>query len=543
MKAWRIALWGLVLAQGLKAEDMVTLPWAEFRGLYRERIEREIREALPEEEAEPAHVLEIAQFDLSVEDDFLKGRAEYGGRVLSGAPFVPLFDVSMRVEGIVEAEGCSLSRQETCFGVVAETGATFRVVLDVLIPVKLDGGVNTCDLPVPDALQQQLRLELPDNVRLLQSPGIRDASGTYHLAAHGRLALRWARDAAPGEASPPEVDAVTRIGLEGKRWTLTTYCLPRGLILSPIEIVLPPTARLHATSLGPDQVRQQDPSRYIVDLRASDARPFTLEYTLEASPNEERATFEPLAIEGNAGEDRYLVVEQPGEAELQLDDEAYDIPPRTVRTPERLSELANLPDRCLLLGEEDPVVLRVTRYAAVATPAAVLDTVEFYTSFEENGGALSVLALDVPPSVGPRLFVERIPGANVWGLTVNGEKQEVRAGADGSWVVSLDANRISRVELTFLVRAPALGLQGRIEAVLPGTGLPARRLLVGLGIPERVELLSIEGPVTPVAAEEFATAPALPGGEPHYFSAAYYEGNGMALSAYYKEPAREATAR
>ena len=71
---------------------------------------------------------------------------------------------------------------------------------------------------------------------------------------------------------------------------------------------------------------------------------------------------------------------------------------------------------------------------------------------------------------------------------------------------------------------------------MPGVGLPAKRVSLGIGLPERVELLSIEGPVTP-AARPSSGPPEAFDGTPYYFSRSYYEGTGMQLSAYYKEPA------
>ena len=543
MKRLWIGLGGLLAAQGVLGEDTVTVPWAEFSGLYRERIEREVREDLGQEDAGSEYVLTCAEFDLRLDGDCLRGQAQFEGRAVTGEPFAPLLDGSVLVAGIGPVEGGAIVRREGRAGILAEAGGSFRAVLDILVPVSDDGEILSSVFTAPEALQQRLRLDLPDTVRVLEAPGLRDVSGTYHLAAGGRIALRLAREAAPGEIAAPELDGITRVVLDGNRWMCTTHYLPRRPLRSAFEIALPAGARLQATSLTPGQLRQSAPARCRVDLAASAAGAFTVAYTLDVSPGEDVVTFPLPVIAGNAGEDRYLLIEQPDDAQLAFDDGGQPSLPRRVRTPPRLRELAGGPERCLVLEEGEPVALRVTRYAAVATPAAVLETMRFHTSFEENGGALSVLEVEVPPSVGSRLYVERIAGASIWGLTVNGEKREVRANEEGAWVIPLEPAKVSRVELTFLAKVPALGLQGRIEAVLPRTGLPAHRLVVGLGLPERVELMSLEGPVTPMGEGELPAQPAPGGGSRYSFSAAHYDGSGMTISAYYKEPARDPAAQ
>jgi hypothetical protein len=74
---------------------------------------------------------------------------------------------------------------------------------------------------------------------------------------------------------------------------------------------------------------------------------------------------------------------------------------------------------------------------------------------------------------------------------------------------------------------------------MPETGLPARHVLVGLALPARVEVLSVEGPVNPEPGATVAP-PAEFAGDPHYFSRAFHKGEGMQLAVYYKEPVKEA---
>jgi hypothetical protein len=101
--------------------------------------------------------------------------------------------------------------------------------------------------------------------------------------------------------------------------------------------------------------------------------------------------------------------------------------------------------------------------------------------------------------------------------------------------VPLAGGEASAVELAYLRRGPKLGLQGRLEAPLPATGLPARNLHVAVVLPPRVELVSVEGDLAaaPGSAWEIPEAYA---GRRHYFRRAFDRGEGASAAFLYKEP-------
>lgn len=181
-------------------------------------------------------------------------------------------------------------------------------------------------------------------------------------------------------------------------------------------------------------------------------------------------------------------------------------------------------------------VLDVSGFTAVAASPVVLDRQEFFTSFDENGSVLSVLMMEVPAAAGPQLKMTAIPDVEIWSLTVNEMPRKVYL-KDDTWIIPLENERVSRVQLSLLQQDVKLGLQGRLDACLPATGLPSRSLRVGIALPARVQLLSIEGPVSPVSGETWK-APADFIGQPHFFSRAFYKGEGMRLTVSYKEPVK-----
>jgi len=165
----------------------------------------------------------------------------------------------------------------------------------------------------------------------------------------------------------------------------------------------------------------------------------------------------------------------------------------------------------------------------------VLDAQVLRVAFDETGRSLSTLRLTLPPESDPRLALKPVPGSEIWALTVNGRPQAIYTDSDGQWIVPLERGRESVVELAFLREGEAVGLQGRLEIEVPHTGLAARMLYVGVDLPGRVALVSVEGPVN-TAAPAAEGLPAGLDGAPYIFTQPFYKGEGIDVAISYKEP-------
>ncbi|MFC1672088.1 hypothetical protein ACFL01_03010 [Planctomycetota bacterium] len=167
-------------------------------------------------------------------------------------------------------------------------------------------------------------------------------------------------------------------------------------------------------------------------------------------------------------------------------------------------------------------------------PSTVLDTVRFFTSFDENGGMLSVLSMSVASGDASHVLLKKIADAQIWSLTVNGRKRKLFR-QESRWMIPLAREGSSRVDLVFLRKGPKLGLRGRLETMLPEIGLPARQLQIGLALPGRVELVSLEAPVSSADAEAWKIPKDFVG-TGYFFSRSFYEGQGMTMKLDYREP-------
>jgi hypothetical protein len=536
MNKW-ISLWvGLAGMGGIAGGETVTVPWSEFSELYRQRIEEEVRKQTPPAEPRHLYAMQGVLLDLEVRDNYLIGTMACEGKVIEGDPRVPLLGPSVMVEKVSALEGGELLLVDGKTILIPSGDLPFRVTLEILVPLEDSGTLLSTEFALPQAIQRTLRLQLPENLRLIEHPGLRDHNGVFHLPSDQPFFLKIARTPDAGENRSVELDALTRIALHGKRLVCTTFYHPVRTLHRTVEVALPPDAKWKASSLPPVQVQQEDGTTYRIGVSPGDPTPFHIQYTLETSPADSGFLLELPMVSGNEGEDRFLVIDQPESGQIEIVPGKDEFPLHRVAIPRSFLASTPVGASCILVPRGKSVPLQITRFTTVDTPPAVLDAIRFFTSFEENGGRLSQLWMDVPAAVGPRMFIERISEADIWSLTVNGEPRQVRTGADGNWVVALDPEGPSKVELAYLTKAEALGLHGRIEARMPGVGLPAKRVTLGIGLPDRVELLSIDGPVTPVARPSSGPPEAF-AGTPYYFSRSYYEGKGLQLSAYFKEPA------
>ena len=144
-----------------------------------------------------------------------------------------------------------------------------------------------------------------------------------------------------------------------------------------------------------------------------------------------------------------------------------------------------------------PIQIAYKPFRTVSSPTPILASQELFVSFAENGAVMSVLRMRVPPEIGSRLRLNVIENTEIWSLTVNDVKQSVYTDDQNGWIIPLVGGQSSLVELALLHHGEKLGLHGVLEAVMPETGLASRELILGIALPERVNLLSLEGAVAP----------------------------------------------
>jgi len=543
MKRLLTILVALAISESLPADDQVSVPWAEFKELYRESIEREImktRAGLLEGKEPLVYSIEEAVYKLRLSEERADGEVLISGAVISGeTASIPLFGGDLVITGVKQVTGgILLSATEEAGGIAfLPAGSTnqFQLVLSFLARPREDGISKFVSFKIPSALKNSLNIDLPQHAGLLEDPGIVDDAGVYHFAATNLLNVRFVDRRRVSSAAIIDIDMLSRIRLQGNRAIITTAFVPVRPFPGSFLLRIRDEARYVSSSLKPSWIEKRENDSYEIRIPSGEENTFSIQFAVEES--EEAGKFMLLLpeIEDNQGREGDFVLEEPDDGRISLagKDLVSDMP--AAKLDSRLIQAAGKDRFYSHISPGEILELTIKRFKPVDTAPVVLDSQYFFASFEEKGSVLSVLILELPPEIGPRLRLKSVPDTEIWALTVNGRKRRVYANDDGDWIIPLEDGETSRVQLALLRKGEKLGLQGRLEAVLPETGLFCRTVCVGIALPERVQLLSLEGPLNAAAGESWQT-PAEFIGKPYFFSRSFYQGQGMKLAVSYKEP-------
>jgi hypothetical protein len=529
-----VLAWPAVL-NAAPAGETVTVPWREFRDLYRGEVERQLR-GEPEPKR-PVVSIEKGEYRLDVGEETAAGAVVLTGRVIGpGAPDpVPLFPPGTILARVGDAEGGALVCTSGGIAFHPTQEGPFRLALDLRIAVTEDERSRVLSLPVPAAAVSAVRVSLPAEHRLVGRPGIPGADGDFHFSSARPLTVRFERRPVVPPSSAPEIDTFTRVMLRGNRVVLVTAFLPARAPAGPVTVRLPAGATWQATSLPGSRIRERDGERIVIALPPDKPEPFVVQVSLPGGEGEAPVAFAVPVVESNTGREGEFALESPRDGEVSFEG-AVPAPPWPARLAGRAESLVGeVRGRRLRVPRDAPARMRIRRYAAVEAPEVVLDDLYFCTAFEEGGGALSVLRLEVPPAAGPRLRLRRVAGAEIWSAVVNGRKTGVYTRGEEGWILPLAEGEVSRIELTFLVRGAKLGLQGRLVSAMPATGLPARNVHVAVILPARVQLVSVEGDLTAEPGASWEVPGSLRGSR-YFFRRAFDAGEGVEAAFFYKEP-------
>ena len=531
-----IPIWflALVTPAAWSAEGTVTVPWHEFKALYTEQVKHSLApEEQPEEKA-PVYSIETARYELGLHGDTVGGRVILEGRVLAGDPApVPAFGNAVAITGVEQAEGATLLSSDDGYRLYFHTDDRFRLALRISAPLLEEQRARRVDFGIPAAVGGTLNLQVPDGWRLLEPPGLPQADGSYALPPGGNLSFRLTQVLESPEDTVPAVDTFSRIELKGGKYLVSTWFAPAGTSASRLVVNLPAGSRLVDTSLNASWLQESAPDTLVVALPEDRQQLFMVSLELPAQDGTVRIRL-PY-IEGNVGREGEFTLAQPEDGRIALTGTGYrrNLPFRYL--PEGLRGRfvgANSYTRAPKGGELE---LALTRFDAVEAPEIVLDTVDLYTSFTDNGRALSTLRVLLPPEAGDKLTLAAIPNAEIWSLRVNGKVRQLYSQSGKQWVIPLHGHKPSLVELAYLHKGAPLGLKGRLELAIPATGLAAQKLHLAIGLAKRVELVAMEGDLVPAPTDEWPTPRGLTG-TPYHFVHPFYRGEPMMAAVYYKEP-------
>lgn len=529
-------------ARVVVAEDVITVPWLELKQLYRESVAQEVRKQMDAKTGErqaQVYSFDDASYRIQIAQGRVEGVALISGKILRGGPeALPVFDGEPVITGIGRTSGGSLISSREGGVMFMPDGKTqeFQLELSFALKPQEDGVSRYVSLAVPTAVRNSLVLAMSNDVVLVEEPGIASASGVYHIPAAEPLVIRYQSRRSDSAAAAVDIDSISRVRLNGNKVVISTTYRPVRPVAAPVVVQAPSNSHFTASSLMASWIKKLGDGRYSVELPAGHKEPFGMQFALE--PAGAPLSFQLPVVSGNGGSEGYVEIEQPDDGQIAASGKGLAAV-QPDRVPAGLSDGKRV---CQRLPAGEQLDLIITRFESVNTPASVLGTQHFYAAFEENGNVLGTLVLDLPRELGAHMKIKAVKGAGIWSLSVNGAKKSVYTDSDGNWVIPLAGAGSSHVELAFLVKGEKLGIQGRLETLIPAIGLPARSLNVGIALPARVDLMTLEGAVTSCQSANWIL-PADFVGKPYYFTRSFHQGDDLKLAVFYKEPVKEVGAR
>lgn len=528
-------------ANAVFAGDSGGIPWEEIKALYRASIERELRDQMPPPAQAFVYSLDGAEYTLKLENGRMQGEARFSGKIISGAPApIALFDAQTVLTGIQEiAGGNAIGGPDGALRFLPDPEVKeFRLTVSFLQEPQTGEGVRRIAMNIPPALQNSLEIALPSACKLRQAPGVQDNAGKYHFPPMQTLAFEYRDESSPAAQRAIDIDLFSQIRIMEDAALVMTRFAAHYPGDEPLLLELPPNAELAATSLPPGAITQKETGCYALTPPPDGAPAFSFDFSIPIAAEAAEVSIALPRIRNNTGEQGRFWVDEPDNVQTDVKAPSLVAGIPVDKLDPALREQAAGAQTYLKAALSEPLVLTLRRFQPVETPVAVLESQSLFCSFEENGNVLSLLTIEAPPELGPRLALKALPGAEIWSLTVNDQPRSVYAAGEGIWAIPLDAGKLSHVALAYLEKSPKLGLQGRVEAHIPETGLPAKELRVSVSLPKRLTILSVEGPVSTAAGANW-NVPAEFAVNPAFFSRAFHRGEGFALAIAYKEPVKD----
>ena len=530
----------MLASQVVRADSSLTLPWDEFKTLYTEKIQQQFDQNKPASELPSLMSIDEAHYKVSINGTEALVDVTIQGKHLQGkVEPIRLFDHQVAISQINTAEGGAIISDDTGYLFYLDkqlNNKTFLVNLSLVISLSEDRQSQKLAFAIPSAVRNVLDVELPLETELIEYPGIQQSLQRYYFSPAEQLNLRFA-NTQQRHQQLVDIDTFTQIALDGDKYIFTLHGVSDQFSRQDVELQFPPALRYLDSSLPAARLKPSGLNKLQINTGNTEGIAFVIRFEADAKENLSAMSL-PRFVDNTAPQDSFQIIE-PIAAQISLAGKDLQRDVASSRLPLSLRSQTQINGVYQKVGDAGTFNLKLHRFDEVQAPDIVLDELFFYTSFAENGNEISVLRMQLPDAAGDRLILKPIPNTEVWSLLVNGKKQEVFTRKNNEnetvWVLPLASNSESIIELTYLQKHKKLGLEGSLPILIPETGLAAQKVFVTVGLTDRVELVAVEGELTPAEDKKCPVVQSF-SGKPYLFKYPFYRGDSMQAAIFYKEP-------
>jgi hypothetical protein len=518
--AWMLVLPGFAAASDeavlppVPSSGNVTLPLDEYNRLL-ELASKPVRKL----DTPPVpYSMKRADLKFRVASDSVQGTVHLQGEILhKGATKIPLTSGMAILDARQEGKGLPLELENGTHTAVLSGPADFAVTLDAGLPLSIEAGRASFNLPVPSAGSVRLALVVPgDHSNVRVSPGLI----TSRSSENGQTAIE--ATLVPGQ--PANVWWTTRE-------TVAPVAPKEVRFLSDVKtLVSVSEADIRIAALADITVVQGEPSQFQIEVPAGfeitgatgasvesselESGVLTLKVTgpaqrshqflisMEKSITATKADAPFLSFRGAQRETGEVLVEGAGTIELTAT-EAGGLKRMDFKEMNPyLRSLARFPMQAAFRFHKQPdekpaLALEWTRFPDSSVLAAVAERAVVTTLVTTEGRSLTEIKLTIKNQAHPFLKVALPAGASILSAEVAGEKVKPVEGPDGNRVPLLRAGfrpvDSYTVSFVFMHSGAPFAKKGGSDLSLPKMDVPINLLQWEVFLPEQYKVKDFGG--------------------------------------------------
>ena len=515
----------------------VTLTLAEYNRL----VELAAKSAKKHETPPLPYAIKRAELKLHVANDAVLGTVQMDGEVFSkSASKVPLTSGLTILNARQEGKSLPLEQEGSTSTAILPGAAEFSVALDTGLPLAIEAGRASFNLPVPAAGSVRLSLVIPGDHSIVRiSPGLITSrtteKGQTTLEATlvpGQPATVWW---VTGVVQVPVVKHEVRFLSDVKTLVTVNDEELRIAALADITVVqgdptqfvveVPEGYEITGVSGATVDSSEVEKGKLIVRLNASAPRNHEFLLSMERPLNGAKADAPFLSFKDTQRETGEVLVEGTGAMELTATEGGGLKRMDLKEVNPYLRSLARFPLQAAFRYHRQPtevptLALEWTRFPDSNVLAAVAEHAMVTTLVTVEGRTLTEVKLTVKNQAQPFLKVNLPQGATIVSADVAGEKVKPVQGPDGNRVPLLRTgfrpNGPYEVSFVFMDSGTPFAKKGGSELSLPSMDVPISLLEWELFLPEQYKVKDFGGDaiaayLLPPAPVENAKAP-IPGG-------------------------------
>ena len=511
----------------------VTLTLAEYNRL----VELATKAGKTHEKPPLPYALKRAEMKLHVASQTVLGTLQLDGEVFSkGAAKVPLTTGLTILNARQEGKSLPLEEEGSTSMAILPGATEFSVALDTGLPLVIEAGRASFNLPVPAAGSVRLQLVIPGDHSLVRiSPGLITSrtteKGQTTLEATlvpGQTAnVSWVTGIVQVPVVKHEVrflsDVKTLVTVNDEELRIAALADITVIQGDPTQFVaeIPEGYEITGVSGATVDSSEVEKDKLIVRLNSSAPRSHEFLISMERPLSGTRADAPFISFKDTQRETGEALVEGTGAMELTATEggglkrmDLKEINPY-------LRSLARFPLQAAFRYHRQPteiptLALEWTRFPDSTVLAAVAEHAVVTTLVTVEGRTLTEVKLTVKNQAQPFLKVGLPKGATIVSADVAGEKVKPVQGPDGNRVPLLRAgfrpNGPYEVSFVFMDSAAPFAKKGGSELALPSMDVPISLLEWELFLPEQYKVKDFGGDaiaayLLPAAAVDDAKAP------------------------------------